>query len=54
MVSTNLGLCSSIVYVIEINPCISGPTQFKLMLFRIICIMEVELQDIRKDYISHV
>ena len=54
VVSTNLGLCSTIVSVIEINPCINGPAQFKLMLFRIICIMEVELQDIRKDYISHV
>ena len=54
MVSTNLGLCSTIVSVIEINPCINGPAQFKLMLFRIICIMEVELQDIRKDYINHV
>ena len=54
MVSANLGLCRTIVSAIEINPCISGPTQFTLMLFRIICFMEVELQDIRKDYISQV
>ena len=34
MNSTNHGLCSTLVFTIEKNPSISGPAQFKPMLFK--------------------
>ena len=53
MVLTNLGSCS-VLFAIEINPHISGPAQFKPMLFRVNCIMEVELQDVGRDWMSNL
>ena len=32
--SANLGSCSTVIFTIEKNPCVSGPVQFKPVLFK--------------------